>query len=52
MSDKICYCFNYTEADIRADVMKNGGESTILAKIVMEKRQGACECTTYHPERR
>lgn len=48
----ICYCFNYTEADIRNDVLRNNGESTILKKISAEKQKGTCRCSTEHPEGR
>ena len=52
MTQKICYCYNYTDADIHNDIIQNGGESTILAKIVAEKRNGLCDCVTHHPESR
>ena len=52
MTQKICYCYNYTDADIRDDIIQNRGVSTILAKIVAEKRNGSCDCATHHPESR
>lgn len=52
MSDFICYCFEHTEENIRADVSANGGRSKILEKIVAAKKQGACQCAEKHPESR
>lgn len=36
MSELICYCFNYTVDDIKAD-FKQHGKSLILEKITKEK---------------
>ncbi len=47
----ICYCFNYTATDIEHDVLAHG-RSTILAKIIAEKKAGACQCTTKNPKGR
>lgn len=47
----ICYCFGYTAADIERDVQENG-KSTILEKIIAEKRAGGCRCAEKHPEGR
>jgi hypothetical protein len=52
MTQKICYCFNYTDDDIREDVHSNNGESLILAKIIAAKQQVRCECAIHHPEGR
>ncbi|MCF6265810.1 MAG: hypothetical protein L3J57_04575 [Desulfuromusa sp.] len=52
MSQKTCYCFNYTEDDIREDVLNNNGKSLILAEIIAAKQQSACECAVHHPENR
>jgi len=52
MNRKLCYCFNYTEGDIRADVLRNNGHSSILERVVAEKQKGACRCATKHPEAR
>ena len=52
MTQKICYCFNYTENDIRDDVHRNNGESSILAEIIAAKKHGGCECEVHHPEGR
>ncbi|SHJ37212.1 hypothetical protein SAMN02745165_02221 [Malonomonas rubra DSM 5091] len=52
MKKKICYCFNYSEADIRDDVQRNNGRSAILEKIVAEKQKGSCQCPDMHPEGR
>ena len=45
----ICYCFGYSEDDIASDVRENKGVSTILHRIVAEKKKGACRCGTTHP---
>lgn len=42
MSRMICYCFGYTETDIRNDVKKNWGKSTILEQIVAAKKAEGC----------
>ncbi len=49
---KICYCFDYTEGDIIKDVRENNGRSTILEKIMAEKKKGGCRCNYNHPEGR
>ncbi|NJD55862.1 MAG: BFD-like (2Fe-2S) protein [Nitrospirae bacterium] len=45
----ICYCFGYTEEDIVKDVMENRGASSILERILSEKKKGTCRCGTTHP---
>lgn len=52
MSDLVCYCFEYTAADIEKDLKANHGQSRILQKIIKEKRAGGCQCSTLHPESR
>jgi hypothetical protein len=52
MVDLICYCFNYTASDIRADVETNGGRSLILERITAEKAAANCNCETNHPKGR
>ncbi len=52
MSDLVCYCFGFTAADIRADVIANNGRSLIREKIVEAKRSGGCRCSELHPEGR
>ncbi|HSH13861.1 MAG TPA: hypothetical protein VLA15_08930 [Desulfurivibrionaceae bacterium] len=44
----ICYCFNYTAADIVKDAQAHG-RSTILARILAEKKAGGCRCATQNP---
>ncbi|MCK8604264.1 hypothetical protein K1V27_21400 [Syntrophobacteraceae bacterium DRH4] len=51
MEDLICYCFNYTTLDIERDVLQNG-RSTIMDKIVSEKKAGGCQCATKNPKGR
>ena len=50
MTKTICYCYNYSDEDIRLDVRQNNGRSTILEHITKEKKKGACQCMTKHPE--
>ncbi|PLX90770.1 MAG: BFD-like (2Fe-2S) protein [Desulfuromonas sp.] len=52
MSQLICYCYNYTEDDIREDVHRNRGRSLLLERITTEKQRGNCRCTLLHPESR
>jgi len=52
MNRKICYCFNFTEADIRDDVLGNNGRSSMLERIIAAKQRGACQCAIKHPEGR
>ena len=51
MADLICYCFNYTFADIESDIKKNG-KSTIEGRIATEKKEGSCQCETKNPKGR
>lgn len=51
-TQKICYCFNYTDADIKKDVHENSGRSLILERIEEEKKAGNCHCALNHPEGR
>ena len=48
MTNLICYCFNYTDTDIRLDIRQNG-KSTIMQRILAEKRMGGCQCATKNP---
>ncbi|NHZ47968.1 BFD-like (2Fe-2S) protein [Desulfovibrio sp. XJ01] len=50
-AELICYCFGYTAADIKADVILNG-RSTILERIVQEKQGGICRCAETNPSSR
>jgi hypothetical protein len=49
MEDLICYCFNYTVSDIERDVRENG-KSTIMEKILSEKKAGGCRCAEKNPK--
>lgn len=49
--DLICYCFHYTATDIERDVAENQ-RSTIMEKIISEKRSGGCQCATKNPKGR
>jgi hypothetical protein len=48
----ICYCFGYSEEDIVRDVIENKGTSSILEKILNEKKKGTCNCKLNNPEGR
>ena len=45
----VCYCFEYTRNDIEKDYLQNG-RSTILGKIISEKKAGRCNCTEKNPK--
>lgn len=47
--DLICYCFGYSEEDIIRDAIENSGSSSILERILNEKKKGTCRCGTTHP---
>jgi hypothetical protein len=47
----ICYCFNYTDADIIGDVLKNGGRSLIEERIANAKKAGTCQCGIKNPKK-
>jgi len=47
----ICYCFNFTAADIKNDYLEHG-ESTIMALIMNEKKNGRCNCESNNPKGR
>ena len=50
MEKFICYCFEYTEADIKNDVLGNRGKSTIIERITAEIRAGNCQCLSKNPK--
>ncbi|PIE61547.1 MAG: BFD-like (2Fe-2S) protein [Desulfobacterales bacterium] len=50
-NEKICYCFNYTVGDIRNDFHENG-KSTIMDRILNEKKDGNCSCNSTSPKGR
>jgi hypothetical protein len=50
MSVMVCYCFEYTVEDIDQDVRQHDGASLILARIMEEKKKGACQCATKNPK--
>lgn len=51
MNELVCYCFNYTARDIAEDARVHG-RSTILERILAEKKAGACQCATKNPKGR
>jgi hypothetical protein len=50
MNDMVCYCFQYTAANIDQDVRQHGGESLILERIMAEKKKGGCQCNIKNPK--
>ena len=51
MNRLICYCFAFTDEDIKKDVMENG-RSLIIEKIKAEKALGSCDCANKNPKGR
>ena len=51
MDELICYCFKYTEGDIKADYKQNG-KSLILERIADEKKRDGCDCAKKNPKGR
>ncbi len=51
MENLICYCFGYTVSDIERDFSANG-KSTIMDRIMSEKKSGGCQCATKNPKGR
>lgn len=49
MSKFVCYCFEYTDDDIKQDFSVNG-RSLIMEKIMAEKKMGSCQCATKNPK--
>lgn len=47
----ICYCFDYTDGDIERDVVAHG-HSTIMERILAEKKSGGCQCSVKNPKGR
>lgn len=44
----ICYCFGYTDEDIKQDFLANG-RSVIMEKIAEAKRAAGCDCANKNP---
>ena len=51
MNELVCHCFEFTEEDIKKDLLENG-KSMILEKIVKEKQLGGCQCSIKNPKGR
>ncbi len=51
MDEIICYCFGYTRHDILND-LANHGRSTIMERIMAEKKAGKCRCKETNPQGR
>ncbi|OGO38604.1 MAG: hypothetical protein A2147_06495 [Chloroflexi bacterium RBG_16_57_8] len=52
MTETVCYCFGYTDADIVDDVLGHGGRSTMLERITEAKKNGVCNCEAKNPKGR
>lgn len=50
-NDLVCHCFNYTRKQIEKDYLDNG-RSTMLRKIMLEKKTGGCDCADKNPKGR
>ena len=48
----VCFCFGYTRKDIEKDYLGNNCRSTILERIMFEKRAGKCDCARRNPKGR
>lgn len=48
----ICYCYEYTEADIKKDLLMNNGRSLFLERIIKARENNTCQCDIKHPEKR
>jgi hypothetical protein len=51
MGNLVCYCFEHNREDIERDIIING-RSTIMEKIIAEKKGGRCDCATRNPKGR
>ncbi|NQU04170.1 MAG: hypothetical protein HQ589_08490 [Syntrophaceae bacterium] len=50
MKDFICYCFEYTESDIKREVFRNKGRSPLMERIIEARKKGNCQCDIKHPK--
>ena len=50
-SPMVCYCFGYTEEDIRNDFLRHG-RSLIMERIAAEKKRHGCNCRETNPQGR
>jgi hypothetical protein len=48
---KVCYCFGYTEENIRNDFLRHG-RSLIMERIAAEKKRNGCNCRETNPQGR
>jgi hypothetical protein len=51
LNQLICYCFDYTEEDIRKDMLANG-RSMIMEEIKLARQIGGCQCQIKNPKGR
>jgi hypothetical protein len=45
----LCFCFGYTRTDIEEDFRRHG-RSTIMERILAEKKTGGCQCHRTNPK--
>ncbi len=50
MTKMICFCFNYSEDNIINDVIAGNGDSSIMKRIITEKKAGNCRCKENNPK--
>ncbi|MEO1784346.1 hypothetical protein V4762_04620 [Thermodesulfobium sp. 4217-1] len=50
MSQTICYCFGFTDDEIKEDVISHNGVSKIQQFIVSKKKDGQCACHLNNPK--
>ncbi|MBU2647972.1 hypothetical protein KKI24_24915 [bacterium] len=48
--DLVCFCYGYTRKDIETDYVEHHGQSFILKRIALEKKEGKCDCTHKNPK--
>jgi hypothetical protein len=51
LDPQICYCFGYRVSDLEKDLIAHG-RSTIMAKVMAEKKAGRCQCPEKNPQGR
>ena len=49
MDSLVCYCFGYTDDDIKKDFLANG-RSLIMEKITEAKKLSGCDCAAKNPK--
>ncbi|NQT74327.1 MAG: hypothetical protein HQ553_16415 [Chloroflexi bacterium] len=50
MNKLICYCFEYTESDIKDEMLQNNGKSLLLERIIEARKNDTCQCDVKNPK--